>query len=160
MAFEGSVSPESEPYVIALRDWLASEDVLRGRVQIQRQPPLPGHMGSTMELLTVSLGSGGILAVLIQSVCTWPSSRGTDINTLPGIRTGQCLGTMWAGAQQMGGAPKGPTHHSQTSTAPLHGKSPFELDRTKQAPSPRQGLTRTEHSSESPVGQTGIPRHH
>ncbi len=79
VAVEGSAPPESEPYLIALRDWLASEDVLRGRVQIQRQPPLPGHMGSTMELLTVSLGSGGILAVLIQSVCTWLSSRGTDV---------------------------------------------------------------------------------
>ncbi|MFJ4704000.1 hypothetical protein ACIP6I_03930 [Streptomyces anulatus] len=79
VAVEGSASPESEPHVIALRDWLASEDALRGRVQIQRRPPLPGHMGSTMELLTVSLGSGGILAVLIQSVCTWLASRGTDI---------------------------------------------------------------------------------
>lgn len=36
-------------------------------------------MGSTVELLTVALGSGGVLAVLIQSVCSWLTSRGTDI---------------------------------------------------------------------------------
>ncbi|MFD0622155.1 hypothetical protein ACFQ2K_06115 [Streptomyces sanglieri] len=71
--------PGAEPPLIALRDWLVSEDALRGRVRLHRQPPLPGHMGSTMELLTVALGSGGILAVLIQSVCTWLTSRGTDI---------------------------------------------------------------------------------
>ncbi|MFG3532301.1 hypothetical protein ACGF8B_37070 [Streptomyces sp. NPDC047917] len=65
--------------MVALRDWLDSEDDLRGRVRLQRQPPLPGHMGSAMELLTVALGSGGILAVLIQSVCTWATSRGTDV---------------------------------------------------------------------------------
>ncbi len=79
VAIEGLGEQETEPHVIALRDWLVSEDDLRGRVWLQRQPPLPDHMGSTMELLTVALGSGGILAVLIQSVCTWLTSRGTDI---------------------------------------------------------------------------------
>ncbi|WP_053164556.1 effector-associated constant component EACC1 [Streptomyces noursei] len=79
MAVEGLGEPGIEAHLIALRDWLVSEDALRGRVRPQRQSPLPGHMGSAMELLTVSLGSGGILAVLIQSVCTWLTSRGTNV---------------------------------------------------------------------------------
>ncbi|MEL5960036.1 hypothetical protein AADR41_35665 [Streptomyces sp. CLV115] len=79
MAVEGLGESEAQPHVIALRDWLVSEDDLRGRVRLHRQFPLPGHMGSAMELLTVALGSGGILAVLIQSVCTWVTSRGTDV---------------------------------------------------------------------------------
>ncbi|MFB6814649.1 hypothetical protein ACFCV8_08885 [Streptomyces sp. NPDC056347] len=79
VAVEGLGESGAEPHVIALRDWLVSEDDLRGRVRLQRQPPLPGHMGSAVELLTVALGSGGILAVLIQSVCTWLTSRGTDM---------------------------------------------------------------------------------
>lgn len=36
-------------------------------------------MGATVQLLTVALGSGGALAVLMQSLCTWLTSRGTDI---------------------------------------------------------------------------------
>ncbi|MFD7529883.1 hypothetical protein ACFV8E_20190 [Streptomyces sp. NPDC059849] len=85
-------SPEESgagAHVIALRDWLVSEDALRGRVRPYRQPSLPGHMGSTVEVLTVALGSGGVLAVLIQSVCTWLTSRGTDIKITMSTEGGQ-----------------------------------------------------------------------
>ncbi|WP_327672685.1 MULTISPECIES: effector-associated constant component EACC1 [unclassified Streptomyces] len=79
LAVEAPEGPGTEAHVIALRNWLVSEDALRGRVRPHRQSPPPGHMGSTVELLTVALGSGGVLAVLIQSVCSWLTSRGTDI---------------------------------------------------------------------------------
>ncbi len=36
-------------------------------------------MGASVELLTVAVGSGGAVAVLIQSVCTWFTSRRTDV---------------------------------------------------------------------------------
>jgi hypothetical protein len=89
VAVEGPGEPEAEAHMIALRDWLVSEDALRGRVRPQRQPPFPGHMGSTVELLTVALGSGGVLAVLIQSMCTWLTSRGTDIKITVSTEDGQ-----------------------------------------------------------------------
>lgn len=68
-----------EDHVMALRNWLACEDELRGQVQPHRESPEPGQMGATVQLLTVALGSGGALAVLMQSLCTWLTSRGTDI---------------------------------------------------------------------------------
>jgi hypothetical protein len=36
-------------------------------------------MGSTVELLTVALGSGGVGAVLIQGMCTWLTTRRSDV---------------------------------------------------------------------------------
>lgn len=39
-------------------------------------------MGASVELLTVAVGSGGAVAVLIQSVCTWLTSRRTDVKVI------------------------------------------------------------------------------
>lgn len=70
---------EAETHALGLFNWLGSEDELRGRVRPQRRAPKPGEMGSAVELLTVAVGSGGAVAVLIQSVCTWLTSRGADV---------------------------------------------------------------------------------
>ncbi|MEV4000846.1 hypothetical protein [Actinomadura sp. NPDC049753] len=70
---------EAESQALGLCDWLGSEDELRGRVRPRRRAPEPGEMGASVELLTVALGSGGAVAVLMQSVCTWLTSRGADV---------------------------------------------------------------------------------
>lgn len=64
----------------SLADWLNSEDVLRGRVRAVRPAPKPGEMGAAIELLTVALGSGGVGAVLIRSICTWLSQRRSEVS--------------------------------------------------------------------------------
>ncbi|GGO26729.1 effector-associated constant component EACC1 [Microbispora bryophytorum] len=70
---------EAALHAVELFNWLGSEDELRGRVRPQRRAPEPGEMGASVELLTVAVGSGGAVAVLIQSVCTWLTSRRTDV---------------------------------------------------------------------------------
>jgi hypothetical protein len=71
--------PQATLRVMGLYEWLGLEDELRGRVRPLRRAPKPGEMGASVELLTVALGSGGAVAVLIQSVCTWLTSRGADV---------------------------------------------------------------------------------
>ena len=66
--------------LVSLADWLNSEDALRGRVRAVRPAPKPGGMGAAVELLTVALGSGGAGAVLVRSICTWLSRRGSEIS--------------------------------------------------------------------------------
>ncbi|MCA2183940.1 effector-associated constant component EACC1 [Nonomuraea cavernae] len=70
---------EAAPHTVALFNWLGLEDELRGRVRPQRRAPEPGEMGASVELLTVAVGSGGAMVVLIQSVCTWLTSRRADV---------------------------------------------------------------------------------
>ncbi|MGW3447327.1 effector-associated constant component EACC1 [Streptomyces sp. NPDC001076] len=53
-----------ETELLALRDWLDLEDVLRGRVDVRRRMMQPGHMGAGFDVLMVALGSGGAGAVL------------------------------------------------------------------------------------------------
>ncbi|MFI0486845.1 hypothetical protein [Actinomadura sp. 9N215] len=70
---------EAATHTVGLCDWLGLEDELRGRVRPQRRAPKPGEMGASVELLTVAVGSGGAVVVLLQSVCTWLTSRGADV---------------------------------------------------------------------------------
>lgn len=71
---------ESDEPLRALHEWLAHEDELRGRLDLRARPPAQGEMGGAVELLAVALGSGGVCAVLAQSVCTWLSQRQPDIS--------------------------------------------------------------------------------
>lgn len=70
------VAPE---YLRSLNEWLNSEADLRGQVRAGRAAPEPGKMGGTVELLTVALGSGGAVAVLLRSITTWLARRGHDV---------------------------------------------------------------------------------
>ncbi|WP_051797235.1 effector-associated constant component EACC1 [Catenuloplanes japonicus] len=62
-----------------LHRWLRREPELRGRVREQPGSPRPGTMGTGVELLLVALGSGGAIAVLIQSVAGWLNARRPDV---------------------------------------------------------------------------------
>lgn len=78
---DGEILIKVEPeYLRSLADWLSHEDALRGRVRPARQPPQPGQMGGVLELLTVSLGSGGAGAMLVRSICAWLGQRRTQVS--------------------------------------------------------------------------------
>ncbi|MGV9679106.1 effector-associated constant component EACC1 [Nocardia sp. NPDC003482] len=66
-------------HLFALRDWLAAEDPLRGRVIPLTAAPKQGQMGGAVEILTVALGSSGAATVLARSLCTWLIHRRADV---------------------------------------------------------------------------------
>jgi hypothetical protein len=55
----------------SLRNWLSQEDELRGRVSFTEPAPAPGFLGAAVEALTVSLGSGGAISVLVAGAMAW-----------------------------------------------------------------------------------------
>ncbi|GAB7036952.1 MULTISPECIES: effector-associated constant component EACC1 [Catenuloplanes] len=61
-----------------LARWLKREPEFRGRVGAGGVPD-PGTMGTAAEVLLVALGSGGAVAVLIQSVAGWLNARRPDV---------------------------------------------------------------------------------
>ncbi|MFI9045316.1 hypothetical protein [Streptomyces sp. NPDC053427] len=69
---------DGESHLRSLQDWLSSDDELRGRVAWRYAPPEAGHMGGTLQVLTVALGTGGI-AALIAPLCTWFTGRRPDV---------------------------------------------------------------------------------
>ncbi|MFF4361155.1 hypothetical protein [Streptomyces sp. NPDC001604] len=70
---------ETETHLVSLRDWLAAEEALRGRVELLARTPQPGQMGAALDVLAVALGSGGAGAVLARSVSTWLVQRRADV---------------------------------------------------------------------------------
>ena len=74
VASEDSGSP-----LLALRDWLASENELRGRVRVRQRPPDPGEMGAALDVLAVAVGSGGAVGVLVRSLLSWLGGRRADV---------------------------------------------------------------------------------
>lgn len=64
----------------SLRSWLLSEEMLRGSLLDTSSRVVPGEMGTAIDLLTVAVGSGGVLAVLARSVSTWFEHRRSDIS--------------------------------------------------------------------------------
>ncbi|WP_234534772.1 effector-associated constant component EACC1 [Streptomyces shenzhenensis] len=70
---------ETEAHLMSLRDWLAAEEALRGRVELLARPPQPGQMGAALDVLAVALGSGGAGAVLARSLSTWLVQRRADV---------------------------------------------------------------------------------
>lgn len=61
--------------VSSLADWLRREDGLHGRVRLAPEPPEPGEMGSTLDVVSVAVGSGGLLTVLASSLQVWLEQR-------------------------------------------------------------------------------------
>lgn len=70
---------DSDTHLLPLRDWLAAEDPLRGRVSLLRPSPAPGHMGALADVLAVALSSGSAGAVLARSLTTWLTQRRADV---------------------------------------------------------------------------------
>lgn len=64
----------------ALLAWLKQEDELRGRVRMAPTTPAPGEMGAITDTLTVALGGGGAVTVLLTSVSSWMRSRRSDVS--------------------------------------------------------------------------------
>jgi hypothetical protein len=54
-----------------LRDWLAGERELQGRVRQAAPEPAPGELGDLANVLLVTLGSGGAVSVLAASLRAW-----------------------------------------------------------------------------------------
>lgn len=54
-----------------LRGWLVHEDELRGRVALIQESRAPGTLGGALEVLSVSLGSGGAISVLVAGIMSW-----------------------------------------------------------------------------------------
>jgi Effector Associated Constant Component 1 len=55
----------------SLLEWLVREDAFRGRVQRSSGSVRPETLGTSLDALTVALGSGGALAVLARSLRGW-----------------------------------------------------------------------------------------
>ena len=64
-----SVDPISE--LESLQDWLARESEFSGRVRLIGQTPVSGQLGSTADVLSVTLGAGGPLSVVAASLRSW-----------------------------------------------------------------------------------------
>jgi Effector Associated Constant Component 1 len=58
-----------------LRSWLVQEDELRGRVALVQEIRAPGTLGGAAEVLSVSLGSGGAISVLVAGTVSWLRQR-------------------------------------------------------------------------------------
>lgn len=74
----------------AVRDlakWLRGEDVLRGSVHLDEAPISTGDMGGIADSLTVAVGSGGAVAVLVQSLFTWLQVRDRSRHTKLTLKT-------------------------------------------------------------------------
>lgn len=70
-----------------LASWLRDEDDLRGRVNLVNRPAQPGDMGSVLDVLQVSVASGGAAAVAIESLFAWLKHRRTTRQVTVNLRT-------------------------------------------------------------------------
>lgn len=59
----------------SLRNWLAREGELRGRVEFRSGPSDPESMGSITDSLTVGLASGSAVSVLGHALIVWLRMR-------------------------------------------------------------------------------------
>ncbi|MGW6700026.1 effector-associated constant component EACC1 [Nocardia sp. NPDC055049] len=66
----------TEAELISLHEWLNHEPELRGKVHTDaHSKPAAGEMGWPVDVLVVSVGSGGAITVLVGSVTTWIRTR-------------------------------------------------------------------------------------
>ncbi|WP_344893169.1 effector-associated constant component EACC1 [Actinomadura meridiana] len=61
--------------LVALHDWLRGEAELAGFVKLGRRAAGAEELGGVLDVVTVAVGSGGVAAVLAQSLPTWIRSR-------------------------------------------------------------------------------------
>lgn len=62
----------------SLRQRLAAEEELRGRVRLEEPRPEPGTLGAVTDTLTVALGPGGVAAVFAGTLIAWIRHRTSD----------------------------------------------------------------------------------
>ncbi|SDD31521.1 effector-associated constant component EACC1 [Actinokineospora iranica] len=74
-----TVEDETGDAVGSLLAWLKLEDALRGRVRLRQAAPAPGQMGAISDTVTVAVGGGGAVTVLISSITTWLRNRRSDV---------------------------------------------------------------------------------
>ncbi|WP_158835539.1 effector-associated constant component EACC1 [Streptomyces sp. NRRL S-350] len=72
--------------VLDLRDWLADEPVLRGRVRVTATTPHQGELGSWSDTLVVALGAGGALTTLAASLKVYLSQPRTSTVRLKTVK--------------------------------------------------------------------------
>ncbi|EWC63377.1 hypothetical protein UO65_1375 [Actinokineospora spheciospongiae] len=71
--------PGEEELLDGLLDWLRREEGLRGRANRTRVTVPATTMGGVVETLTVAVGGGGALTVLVTSVGAWVRNRRSDV---------------------------------------------------------------------------------
>ena len=71
--------PDQPDDLTSLLAWLRDEDDLRGHVSRRTAPIQRGDMGAVTDSLTVMLGSGGAVTVLVSSIAVWLKTRRSDV---------------------------------------------------------------------------------
>ncbi|WP_407654767.1 effector-associated constant component EACC1 [Actinomadura luzonensis] len=67
--------------LVSLTTWLQSQRELQGRIRPVTRPPDSEELGGAVDLLTVALGSGGALGmVLARALTTWLTNRRSDVS--------------------------------------------------------------------------------
>ncbi|MEU1287486.1 hypothetical protein [Kitasatospora sp. NPDC005856] len=72
--------------VLDLRDWLAGEPTLRGRVRVAPAMAGPGELGSWSDVLIVALGAGGAVTTLATSLRVYLSQPRTSTVRLKTVK--------------------------------------------------------------------------
>jgi len=67
-----------EKVLLGLRTWLLKGRQLRGRVTLVAAEDRSGHLGGVWEAVAVALGSGGAVAVFLQTFSEWLKRRRPD----------------------------------------------------------------------------------
>ncbi|MFG2927227.1 effector-associated constant component EACC1 [Streptomyces achromogenes] len=71
--------PDERIHLESLDSWLRLDSNFRGRVKLSGTPS-DGDLGTAVELLTVAIGSGGVISVLATSLSAWlQQPKKTDI---------------------------------------------------------------------------------
>jgi hypothetical protein len=65
--------------IASLWDWLHGERALGGRIRAGERKPDESQLGSTIDVISVAVASGGAATVLASSLATWLQSRRSDV---------------------------------------------------------------------------------
>ncbi|MFC4535960.1 effector-associated constant component EACC1 [Sphaerisporangium dianthi] len=75
--------------LVALIAWLRSQRELQGRVRPVTGPPASEELGGAVDLITVALGSGGAVGmVLARALTAWLTNRHSDVILTVTTQTG------------------------------------------------------------------------
>ncbi|MBL1120587.1 hypothetical protein JK364_51125 [Streptomyces sp. 110] len=71
---------QAQSALVELSDWLSREDLLRGRISIERGPIQPEQMGAISDVLLVALSANGAGVALATSLSVWIKHRRPSID--------------------------------------------------------------------------------